>query len=253
MKTLTNLTKHLVSVTVALSFAALLHADYITGTGWSVPASTANDTPTTGNVPGPGATEWVTFAANGINFSGDAVGAYNLGGFLNSGGVASSIAYFNGASPGTSLDNTEWEFTGSAFFTNGESFNVVHDDGVNMYVNGSAVLLDPGPTAPVTSSFTYTGPTGTFAFDFIYTECCLGTADFQTTLVPSAPATPPPATGTPEPGSFALSALGLGGGLIVLARRRLQKYSEGRTNRDCSYRKGPPLCSPQACIGRRFT
>lgn len=139
----------------------------------------------------------VSFTANGINFSGDAPGAYNLGGFLDSGGTASNIVYYNGASAGTNLDNTEWEFTGSAYFTNGDTFNVVHDDGVNMYVDGVAVLLDGGPTPPVTSTFTYSGPTGTYSFDFIYGECCGGTADFKTTLIPSAPATVTPEPSTP--------------------------------------------------------
>lgn len=189
--------KQLMVIAVSLSFAALSRADFINGTAWSVPPSTAVSAPTLGNTPGPGATELATFTANGINFSGDALGAYNLGGFLNSGGTASHITYMNGASGATNLNNTEWEFTGSASFTNGQSFNVEHDDGVNMYINSSSVLLDGGPTAPVTSTFTYTGPTGTFNFDFIYVECCGGAADFKTTLVPSAPSSsvPEPSTG----------------------------------------------------------
>jgi hypothetical protein len=121
----------------------------------------------------------------------------------------------NGASASTNLDNTEWEFTGSAYFTSGQSFSVVHDDGTNMYINGVAVLLAGGSTPPVTSTFTYTGPSGTFNFDFIYTECCGGTADYKTTLVPSAPA-----TGTPEPSSTLLLMAGLSFCGVKVARRR---------------------------------
>jgi hypothetical protein len=202
-------TKRFLAIAASLSFAVLARADFINGTAWSVPSSTAGDTPILGSTPGAGATEVATFTANGIDFSGDAPGAYNLGGFLNSGGTVSNISYLNGASASTDLNNTEWEFKGSAFFQNGQSFNVVHDDGVNMYVNGLAVLLDGGPTAPVTSTFTYTGATGTFDFDFIYVECCGGTADFQTTLVPSAPAssTPEPATALSVLGGLAFAAL----------------------------------------------
>jgi hypothetical protein len=204
-----------IGIAASLAFAMLARADYINGVAWTVPASTAGSTPTLGNTPGPGATEVATFTANGINFSGDAAGAYNLGGFLNSGGVASNITYLNGAGASTNLDNTEWEFTGSAYFTSGQSFSVVHDDGTNMYINGVAVLLAGGSTPPVTSTFTYTGPSGTFNFDFIYTECCGGTADYKTTLVPSAPT-----TGTPEPSSALLLMAGLSICGVKVARRR---------------------------------
>lgn len=210
-------TKQLFSLSALslFSFASLLHADYINGTVWSVPASTAGSTPVAGSAPGAGATELATFSANGIDFSGDGPGAYNIGGFLASNGVASNITYMNGATAASDLNNTLWEFTGSATFTNGETFNVVHDDGVNMYVNGTAVLLDPGPTAPVTSTFTYTGATGTFNFDFIYTECCGGTADFSTTIVPNAPSAPEPPSGL----LYAAAGLALSG-LRWLGRRK---------------------------------
>ncbi len=212
--------KRLIAVAASLSFAVLAHADFINGTVWSVPAATAASAPTLGNTPGPGATEQATFTANGINFSGDAAGAYNLGGFLNSGGTASNITYMNGASASTDLNNTEWEFTGSASFTNGQGFNVEHDDGVNLYVNGLSVLSDPGPTGPVVTPFTYSGPTGTFSFDFIYVECCGGAADFKTTLVPSGPSS---GSSTPEPST---GFLVIGGSLfcaLLLARRHFLK------------------------------
>jgi hypothetical protein len=211
------MTFHKLSLGLVASIALtqVAAADYINGRAWSVPASTAVNAPTLGGTPGPGATEWATFTANGIDFSGDAAGAYNLGGFLNSGGVASNITYMNGASASTDLDNTLWEFTGSAFFTNGETFNVVHDDGINLYVNGAAVLLAGGPTGPVPSTFTYTGPTGLHSFDFIYVECCGGTADFATTLVPSGPAT----GSTPEPGAGLLLGVFLLCGVLPLWKR----------------------------------
>ena len=210
--------KRILVLATSLTFAVLARADYINGVVWSVPASTAGSAPTLGNTPGPTAIELATFTANGIDFSGDAPGAYNLGGFLASGGTASHISYMNGASGTTDLNNTEWEFTGSAFFTNGQMFDAVHDDGVNMYVNGAAVLLDPGPTAPVTSTFTYTGTTGTFNFDFIYVECCGGTADYKTTLVPSAPA-----SSSPEPSNVFLILTGLFSGAVFCGYRRYGK------------------------------
>src|SRR5215475_8114985 len=87
---------------IALTITAA-DAATISGTMWSVPASTASNVPTLGNTPGPGATQLGTFDASEIHFSGDAAGNFNLGGFLNSFGAASNIVYINGASASTSL------------------------------------------------------------------------------------------------------------------------------------------------------
>lgn len=68
----------------------------------------------------------------------------------------------------------------------------------------------PGPTSPTLTTVTYTGPTGTFAFDLVYGECCGPPAVLATTL---------PLRGTaPEPATLAL--LGLGLAAAGFARRR---------------------------------
>ncbi len=206
---------------VLLGVAVLVVAGTASATAYSGVAycdesAVSSNTPTLATLPAaiPGGTECATFTFSAINFSGDAPGAYNLGGFLNSNGTASGITYLNGFTGSSNLDDTLWVFTGSANFTTGQVFNVAHDDGTNMYVNGVNVLSAPGPTAPVVSTFTYTAASGNFGFQFIYTECCAGTADYKTTLVP-------PVVGTPEPGTLVLLFSGMLGVVGTIRRRRL--------------------------------
>jgi hypothetical protein len=194
--------KSLVFLLVIVAFAgSQAKADPISGTMWSVPSSTADNVPTLGNTPGAGATEWGTFSASAIHFSGDS--NYSIGGFLNSFGAASNIVYMNGASAGSDLTDVLFEFTGTAYFTNGQIFNVEHDDGVNLYVNGVLALAAPSVTAPITTPFTYTGPTGNFSFDFIYANGPPTQADFTTNLV-----SPVTLQSVPEPSSIALLLTG---------------------------------------------
>ena len=189
-----------------------MHAASINGIFWSVPSSTAGDVPTLGNTPGPGATEWGTFTASALQFSGDS--DYTLGGFLNSFGAASNIVYINGASAGSDLTNVLFEFTGTAEFINGDTFSVLHDDGVNMYVDGKLVVGAPGLTAPATDTYTYTGPSGVQSFDFIYANGAPSQADFQTTLNSA------PTPGMPEPATLTLLPVGLAA--LWLVRRRVR-------------------------------
>lgn len=203
---------------VALSGTA--RAGSISGTAWE---GWSTNVPTIGGLPSASSAA-ATFTTTGLDFCVDAgVGgaspcapspSYTLSGFLGSNGGSngvSGLTFHNGKTGTDSLDNTLWEFTGSAFFTNGESFQVAHDDGTIMYVNGSIVLNAPGPTSPVLSTFTYTGPTGLESFTYLYGEVQGPPAVFDTTLgVPPA---------VPEPSSIVL----LGSGLLAAAgvvRRR---------------------------------
>lgn len=66
------------------------------------------------------------------------------------------------------------EFTGFVTVTHNETFTVTHDDGLTLIIGGMDLGFSPGPTSPVMTTATYTGPTGTFAFTLVYGECCSG-------------------------------------------------------------------------------
>ena len=81
--------------------------------------------------------------------------------------------------------------------TNPETFQATHDDGASLAINGTTIFSSPGPTSARISSGTYTGPSGTFAFDLVYGECCglpatLGISLPLTTQIVSLPGTPDP-------------------------------------------------------------
>lgn len=108
---------------------------------------------------------------------------------------------------GSLMDNgtygTLLEFTGFVTVTNGQQFTVTHDDGLTLIIGGNDLGFNPGPTAPSTSTETYTGPSGNFAFQLVYAECCGGPAVLQVDL----PFSNIPA---PEPATLALLGLSLG-------------------------------------------
>jgi hypothetical protein len=184
-------------------------ANTVNGSIWLVSAAVASDA-----IPGdvPGTPPNVTFTAPSDPLSFASGGAYTIGEFLASGG-ATNIVY-NGASAGTSLLNTLFNFTGSVSVTTGETFTVQHDDGLTLVIGGVTVTPDePGPTPPVVTLETYTGPTGNEPFQLVYGECCGAPAVLNVAL---------PLSSVPEPATWSLMLLGVGGIGGLLRRKSRQ-------------------------------
>jgi hypothetical protein len=146
-------------------------------------------------------------ACSGI-FAGDTLcfvsdGAYTIGEFLASGGAT----ILTGSGLLThSLLNTVIEFTGSVSVVTGQLFQAGHDDGLQLKIGSLLVINAPGPTGFTTTPATYTGPSGTFAFDLVYGECCGAPADLGIGLPLVSPT-----IAAPEPATMTLLGLSLCG------------------------------------------
>jgi len=146
-----------------------------------------------------------------LNFSSS--GGFTLGAFLASGGATGVTG--TAADLARDLDivtsGTIIEFTGTVTVTTGQTFTVTHDDGLQLQVGALLVIDQPGPTSPVTQTFTYTGPSGNLSFDLVFGECCGPPSVLNISL--------PLVTPVAEPGSFALLGCGLVGLGVALRRR----------------------------------
>jgi hypothetical protein len=202
--------KHLMATVFALiSFGGLAHASTITGSIWENDPTGAGNA-TVANVPvGPAdVTFSVSSPSSPLNFSSTSL-TYTIGDFLTSGGAS---VLTGGGELGKTLNNTIFNFTGLVTVTTGQSFTVGHDDGLTLVIGGNTIIDLPGPHSPGDDTVTYSGPTGTFAFQLVYGEAFGAPAELSVSL--------PLVDGVPEPSTWAMMILGFMGVGFMAYRRK---------------------------------
>ncbi len=204
-----------------LALAVSANATTITGQGWEVTSAAANDA-VIASVPGSAAQVNFTITGLGISLNPtDSSSNYTLASFLATDAAVSGVTYSGGAAGTDSMDNTIWEFTGTATFTHGEMFTVDSDDGFTLYAGctgaacGSSNIVesDPGPQSLTVTNFSYSGSTVTEAFTFVYAECCGAPAEFVTNLASGG--------NVPEPSGIVLFGTLLFGAATLLRRKKV--------------------------------
>ena len=182
-------------------------AAVITGELWDVPDAVAgNAVPS--NVPSTAAN--VTFQ---VNSQFDFTDAGTVDQWLLSGGAYNITG--SAADLSRAISPSLIELTGQVTVIDGQQFTTTHDDGLTLTIGSDVVISSPGATAPVQTTGTYSGVSGTLPFSLVYGECCGGSAVLEADL-------PLVTTATPEPSSYATAGLGVA--LLVLSFVRRSSF-----------------------------
>jgi hypothetical protein len=203
--------------------ACVAHANVINGELWHVREAVVNSP--TGATPAnvPLTAPDVTFDVNSP-FDFDVTNP-TVGAWLASSAAFNIVAHAAGTLASLmddGVNGTIVTFTGRVSVTSGQTFNVRHDDGLTLIIDGIPVVSAPGPSSPAITSATYAGPTGNFDFQLVYSECCSGLAVLDVALPFEAAAVPGPIVGAGFPG-----LIFAGGGLLGWWRRKRKAEGGG--------------------------
>jgi hypothetical protein len=186
----------------------------ITGSIWENFSADTADSP-------PSGTPNMTFSSSQINYG--STDDSSITGFMNYGGTTTTFGNIQGgSSPNDSADDIFVKLTGQVYLAAGNnSFDVGHDDGLNINVTGIGTVLDqPNPTSFVLTPFTIdnTGAAGDFTFTVDYNECCGAPAYLEWAFPSGAPL-----NGTVPDAGATFGLLGIGLTALGAIGRRFKK------------------------------
>ncbi len=150
-----------------------------------------------------------TFTTDAIDFD-STVSDFYVGPFLH------NPIFSDPSVAGRDLYSVVILLTGTVALQAGDNrFLLVHDDGVQLFIDGIGLVVDePDPTPPVSELINVIAPAiGDYAFRLSYGSCCAPPAKLiWTNYIP---------TDIPEPGSLTLLGTALAGlGAAITSRRR---------------------------------
>ena len=226
MTSMTNMFRIAIYAVMVLALAATAQATYI-GSSWVV---TGTEAPWLGGTnavfPTPTTGLDATFTSTSVNWANPA-GSGSLKNFLNSNPgttILTCVTATVGAvtyncntdvmSTGTATTQSSTTYgqiidiKGTETFVAGTTYNITHDDGLTVMLDGVTIINSPGAQSGTVNTFT---ASGVHTIEILYGECCGNPSTLTSNL---------PINAVPEPGTLALVLGTLLTGAGLLFRRQ---------------------------------